>query len=351
MTTRAAARLHSAQSPGYSRRMQIRPFGDTDLRVSEFGLGCARIGGIFQGDTAGFLSLLSAARDAGINFFDTADMYSQGESETLIGRAFRTQRGRVVIASKAGYALPTRRRFAAWVKPILRPVIRAVGLRRDRLPAGVRGALAQDFSPAYLRRAVEGSLRRLRTDYLDLLQLHSPPVAVVEAGEWEVLLESLKREGKIRYYGIACETPEGGLASLKYRGVSSVQFTLNLLEQRAVEGLLPKLRARNVAGIARECLANGLLAKREQEIDLAAFCSSAEERSLREEQLAKYRKLAADSGRTLAGFALEFVRRVEGISVALLGVRTLPQMQGLLDEISRDQVSPERRSSGGAPAP
>ena len=61
----------------------------------------------------GFLNLLSAARDAGINFFDTADMYSQGESESLIGRAFRGQRHRVVIASKAGYCLPAQRRIAA----------------------------------------------------------------------------------------------------------------------------------------------------------------------------------------------------------------------------------------------
>jgi aryl-alcohol dehydrogenase-like predicted oxidoreductase len=313
--------------------MRVRPFGNTDLRVSEFGLGCARIGGIFQGDTAGFLNLLSAARDAGINFFDTADMYSQGESETLIGRAFRGHRGRVIIASKAGYSLPARRRFAAWVKPLLRPAIRLIGLRRDRLPAAVRGALAQDFSPAYIRRAVEGSLRRLSTDYLDLLQLHSPPMGVVEAGEWVPVLESLKREGKIRYYGIACDAMEVGLAALRYTGVSSVQFTLNLLEQRAVDGLLPALRGRRVAGIARECLANGLLAKKEQEIDLNAFCQSPEERALREEQLTKYRKAAAEKGRSLASFGLEFVRGVEGVSVVLLGVRTLTQLQGLLDDI------------------
>ncbi len=83
-------------------RVQTRVFGSTDLIVSEFGLGCARIGGIFQRDPAGFLDLLSGARDAGINFFDTADMYSQGESEVLVGRAFRQNRERVVISSKAG---------------------------------------------------------------------------------------------------------------------------------------------------------------------------------------------------------------------------------------------------------
>jgi aryl-alcohol dehydrogenase-like predicted oxidoreductase len=327
--------------------MKLRPFGNTELRVSEFGLGCARIGGIFQGDTTGFLNLLSAARDAGINFFDTADMYSQGESETLIGRAFRTQRSRVIIASKAGYSLPRRRKFAAWIKPLLRPAIRVIGLRRDRLPAAVRGALAQDFSPSYLRRAVEGSLRRLRTDYLDLLQLHSPPIDVVEAGEWEPLLESLKREGKIRYYGIACDAMDVGLASLRYPGVSSVQFSLNLLEQGAASGLFPELRARGVAGIARECLANGLLAKRQEEVNLDAFCQSAEQRVLREAQLAKYRKLAAESGRSLTGLALDFVRHIEGVSIALLGVRTFPQLQGLLGEIRADGPSPTGQTTDG----
>ena len=315
--------------------MKSRAFGNTDLQVTEFGIGCARIGGIFQGDASGFVNLLSAARDAGINFFDTADMYSQGESESLLGRAFRHQRSRVIIASKAGYSLPTRRRLAALVKPLLRPVIRAIGLRRDRLPSGVRGQLAQDFSPTYLRRAVESSLRRLRTDYLDLFQLHSPPIEVIERGEWEPMMETLKRAGKIRYYGIACDTIDVALASLQYPGISAVQYTLNLLEQRAVDSLLPELRARNVAFIARECLANGLLAKRAEDIDLKAFCQTPEEQARRRDQLAELRKRAADGGVSLTSLALEYARDAEGASVALLGVRNIQQLNGLLEQIRR----------------
>ena len=78
--------------------------------------------------------------------------------------ALATQRARVVIATKAGYCLPGRRKLAGRLKPILRPLIRALGIRRDRLPAGAGGVLTQDFSPSYLARAVEASLRRLRTD-------------------------------------------------------------------------------------------------------------------------------------------------------------------------------------------
>jgi len=312
----------------------MRAFGRTDLSVSVFGLGCARIGGIFQRDTAGFLNLLSAARDAGITFFDTADMYSQGESEILVGRAFKNRRSRVVIASKAGYLLPTRRKLAARLKPILRPIIQRLGIRRDRLPASARGSLAQDFSPAYLRKAVEGSLRRLQTDYLDLLQLHSPPADVVERGEWKPALDALKREGKIRYYGVSCDTVEAGLAALRYPDVSSLQFSLSLLEPRAAEALAPQVRARGIAGVARECLANGLLAKAADQIDLAAYCRSSEEQKLREEQLAKYRQAAAEKGSSLARMAMDFVAGVEGVSVALLGVRSVAQLHGLIGDLT-----------------
>src|SRR4051812_18267662 len=111
-------------------RVEIRQrrFGATDLMVSEFGLGCARIGGIFKTGPQEFVGLLSAALDAGITFFDTSNIYSQGESEQLIGRAFRHRRDDVVIATKAGYVLPSQRRMIARIKPFVRPVIRALGL-------------------------------------------------------------------------------------------------------------------------------------------------------------------------------------------------------------------------------
>jgi aryl-alcohol dehydrogenase-like predicted oxidoreductase len=308
----------------------VRPFGKTDLSVSEVGLGCARIGGIFQRDTRAFLDLLSAARDGGINFFDTADMYSQGESEELVGRAFRGMRAKVVIASKAGHCLPARRKFVARLKPVLGPVIKLLKIRRDRLPAAARGVLMQDFSPRYLRRAVEGSLRRLRTDYLDVFQLHSPPAEVVERGEWEPALEGLKRAGKIRYYGVSCDAMEAGLAALRFPGVSVVQFPLNLLEQGAAETLGPKLRAAGVAGIARECLANGLLVKEAHEVDVGAFSASDAQRQLREGQLATFRQRAAVRGVTLARLAMDYVASVEGVSVALVGARSVEQLRGVL---------------------
>jgi aryl-alcohol dehydrogenase-like predicted oxidoreductase len=310
--------------------MNLRPFGRTDLRVSELGLGCARIGGIFQSSSGGFVDLLSAAFDAGINFFDTADMYCQGESEALLGRAFRRRRDQVILASKAGWVLPAQRKWVARIKPFARPVIQLLGLKRKHVPGAVAGQLDQDFSPAYLRRQVEGSLRRLRTDHLDLFQLHSVPAEVVRRGEWLEAVEAMKREGKFRYYGVSVDTLEAGQEALRYPGVASIQVLINKLEQGALKALVPAAQAAGVSIIARECLANGLLIKDTAGLDLSTYCQSPEEVALRVKQLAACREEASREGRTVAELALRFVNQLEGVPVALVGARTVAQLQALL---------------------
>ena len=120
--------------------------------VSTYGLGCARIGGVFKGNSGDFVKLLTTARDGGISFFDTADIYSQGESEQLLGRAFRGRRRDVVIASKAGYVLPSPAKTGGAPRSrSVRPAIRLLGLSRRHLPSAVRGELAQNFSPCVLK--------------------------------------------------------------------------------------------------------------------------------------------------------------------------------------------------------
>jgi aryl-alcohol dehydrogenase-like predicted oxidoreductase len=241
-------------------------------------------------------------------------------------------RDKVVLASKVGYRLPAQRRLAGRIKPLLRPLVRLLRIRRDQLPGLARGTLDQEFGADYLKGAVEASLRRLRTDYLDLLQLHSPPAEVVARGEWERALEDMKRAGKIRYYGVACDTEDAGHAALRFAGVSSLQMTLNVLEHTAADGLLPETRSRRVAFIARECLANGILAKPERDVDLGAYCKTPEELGRRTEQLAELRRQVAARGVSLTRAALGFVSGTEGVSVTLLGVRTLAQLTGLLAE-------------------
>jgi len=310
-----------------NRTMQRRQFGTTGIEVSELGLGCARVGGIFQKGSGGFDELLSRAFDLGINFYDTADMYCQGESEQLIGRAFRKRRSQVVIASKVGYVLPGQRKLVARIKPLVRPLIRLLGLKRARLPAAVSGQLSQNFEPAYVKRAVEASLRRLRTDYLDLLQLHSPPAEVVRRGQWLRALQDLQRSGKIRFYGISCDTLDAAQAALEVPGVVSLQVVVSLLEQRMAEALAGPARERGIAIIARECLANGLLAKPEAEIDYKSYCDSPAQEAERRAALVEYRKTATQTGKSLSSLALQFAAGVDSVAVALVGASRTQQLE------------------------
>ena len=329
MNVPTAAKTESGATPAPIVTERLT-FGSTDLRVSPLGIGCARIGGVFQGDSGAFVSLIGRALDAGINFFDTADMYSGGESESILGRAFAGKRDRVVIASKVGYVLPAQRRLAGRIKPLLGPVIRMLGLSRSKLPASVRGAPSQNFSPDYIKSAVESSLVRLRTDHIDVLQLHSPPADVIRRGDWSRVLESLKRSGKVRYYGIACRTAEDALLALEHPDVAAIQVTVNLLETSAVDTVLPAARGRGVAVIARECLANGVLVKEPHEIDASVMFSSAEEASRKLRLAASYRDAAERRGLPLATLALKYALAQEGVSTALVGVRTPAHLDGAL---------------------
>jgi len=172
-------------------------------------------------------------------------------------------------------------------------------------------------------------LRRLGTDYLDLYQLHSPPAASIQAGDWVEALERLKQAGKIRYYGISCDTSEAAVAALKHPGVSSLQVVLNMLDHDAID-TLPVARSQGVGVIARECLANGLLIKDAAAIDIRTYVQSDEEAAVKTAAIARHRQTAAERGYTLPQLALDYVNRLDGVSVALVGVSTLQQLNTLL---------------------
>src|SRR5882757_9706005 len=150
--------------------MKFNAFGTTGLSVSEIGFGGSRIGGVFadKNSSKEALTVLRKALDCGITFYDTADMYSQGESESLMGTAFRGRRQQVILATKGGYRLPARRNLIKRVKPFVRPLVQALKIKRASLPTGFSGALSQNFAPEYLSRALEASLKRLQPDYVEL---------------------------------------------------------------------------------------------------------------------------------------------------------------------------------------
>jgi aryl-alcohol dehydrogenase-like predicted oxidoreductase len=301
--------------------MKFNAFGNTGLSVSEIGFGGSRIGGVFadQNSSKEALNVLRQALDSGINFYDTADMYAQGESESLIGTAFRGRREQVILATKGGYCLPARRNLMKRIKPLVRPIVQALGLKRAKLPAGFSGALSQDFSPSYLTKALEASLRRLQTDYVDLYQLHSPRAPFLQTDAFAAALETLEKlkgQGKLRFYGVATEEPQDAPLCLSAPGISSVQLGFGLLDLEALEqGTLASAAARGLAIIARGCFGGGLL---KDGLDGAQL----EAATPKWQRILALRSLSRSADRSVLDMALQFCRGTAAVSVTLLGMRT-----------------------------
>jgi aryl-alcohol dehydrogenase-like predicted oxidoreductase len=319
--------------------VQYRQFGKTTWRVSEIGFGGARIGGLLaqDGGRAASLRTLDAAYDAGINFYDTADIYSQGESEVLIGEAFRKKRDKVFIASKGGYCLPAKSRLVQLIKPLAKPIARWIGLRRTAIPDALSGGLSQDFSPTHLRTAAELSLRRLKSDYIDLYQLHSPSPEELRGARFQDTLGELARlksEGKIREFGIAVDVAEHARDCLALEGVSSVQLPFGLLDLEALDGVLQALSDRQFGVIARGCFGGGLLKEALSEAELRAM-------EPKWERILLLRRLSARLKRTPLEAALQLSLRVREISVTILGMRNTRHLASNLEYYSSKGLSDE----------
>lgn len=218
--------------------MQYRTLGRTGLRVSEVGFGAWAIGGpsklgeleIGWGEVDDGMSLraIDTAYDAGVTFFDTADAYGAGRSETLLGKALKPKRDRVVIATKVG----NRTVDGRWVK---------------------------DVSKAWIPQALDASLARLGMDYVDLYQLHSPTDTADYRDEAFEALETLKAQGKIRSYGVSVGPAAHGPWVIRNTRADTIQVVYNLLDREPEDELLPLAQAQGVGIIARVPLASGFL--------------------------------------------------------------------------------------------
>ncbi len=323
--------------------MRYRPFGSTGLLASEVGLGCARLGGVFQGSSrTELVALLRRAHEAGITLFDTADIYTQGESERLVGDAFRSVRGEVIIATKFGYRLPAQKQLVHRIKPLLKPIVRHLGLTPGQLHTRVRGTLAeQDFSPGHIVAAVEASLRRLRTDYIDVYQLHDPSPEVLRRGEFVGPLERLQDQGKIRCWGIAPQHPEHVLAAIDYPSLASVQVGLSALEQSALDAAIPRAAARGAAIIGRQVYASGLLTRSYENIEPHDLDPEPSVASRKQAQLQHFGIVADRCGRTRAELALKFALGCDDVSVVLLGISRAAQLQESLRALAAAPLSAE----------
>jgi aryl-alcohol dehydrogenase-like predicted oxidoreductase len=209
--------------------MDYRPLGRTGYSVSTISFGAWAIGGTWgpvEDDDS--LKALHRAVDLGVNFFDTADVYGDGHSERLLAKLRRERSEPFVIATKAGRRLNPHS---------------ADGYNRENLT-----------------RFVERSLVNLKTDALDLVQLHCPPTDVYYRPEVFDVMDGLVRAGKIRFYGVSVERVEEALKAIEFPGVQSVQIIYNMFRQRPAELFFAEAKRRQVGILARLPLSSGLLA-------------------------------------------------------------------------------------------
>jgi aryl-alcohol dehydrogenase-like predicted oxidoreductase len=266
--------------------MRYQQLGTSDLQVSRIGFGCMSLP---VNSTAESVNLLHQAIELGINYFDTADLYDKGMNEEIVGKAFEGKRDEVIIATKVGNQ---------W---------RPDGSGWDWNP-----------SKAYILKAAEDSLRRLRTDHIDLYQLHGgtiddPIDETIEA------FEELKQQGKIRYYGISSIRPNVIREYVQRSSIVSVMMQYSVADRRPAEAILDLLRENKIGVLARGTLAQGMLVNKPAK----DYLGHPAERIAAAAQFLQ----GIEIGRqTSAQSAIQYVLQHPAIVAAVAGMRTPAQL-------------------------
>ena len=222
--------------------MQYRNLPNSDLKLSAVGFGLWTVSTTWWGieDDAVGIGLMRQAYDLGVTFYDTADTYGNGKGETILAEALGHVRDKIVIGTKFGYDFYNH------------------GDRRE----GQR-EIPQDFSVRFLRKALEESLRRLNTDYIDIYLLHNPRLCAIDSDDLFAELEAVKREGKVRHYGVTMGPAIGweteGVAAIARRDISAFQMIHNLLEQEPGRRFLEAAAERDVGMLVRVPHSSGML--------------------------------------------------------------------------------------------
>jgi aryl-alcohol dehydrogenase-like predicted oxidoreductase len=269
--------------------MTYQNLGNSECKISRLGLGTMSLHDEAQG-----ISIIHQALDNGINYLDTADLYGRGASETMIGHALQGKRDKVVLATKVGNQWTEGKEGWSW-----------------------------NPNKSYILKAVEDSLRRLQTDYIDLYQLHGgtmedPIEETIEA------FELLKQSGKIRFYGISSIRPNVIRRWVELSNISSVMLQYSLLDRRPEESVLPLLQSKGISVMARGALAQGMLAGKLLK-PVAGYT--------KEEVIAIVDIVLADSSTPPTTTAIQYVADHHAITSVVLGVRTAEQLQEGLNAI------------------
>ena len=278
--------------------MKVRTLGNTEIEVSEISIGCMSLGN----DQSQNTSLLRSAYDFGINFFDTADLYDKGWNEKSIGKALSPIRDKVILATKVGNQW--RSDGSGW-----------------------------DWNPTkkYILQAVDDSLKRLNTDYIDLYQLHGgtiedPIDETIEA------FELLKEQGKIREYGISSIRPNVIREWIKKSNMVSVMMQYSLLDRRPEEECLDLLKASKISVLTRGSLAKGMLIDKPSK-GYVGYSKDAVEKL---QHGIKQTKNPISS-------SLQYILQHPTVSSAVVGIRTLEQLSSVINsqeiEITSESLS------------
>ncbi len=270
--------------------MNYRKLGNSDIKVSEIGFGCMSLQPEqhTQNET-----LLRTAFDSGVTLFDTADLYDKGANETTVGKALTPIRNQVIIATKVGNQWNEDGKGWTW-----------------------------NPTKAHILNAVEESLKRLQTDYIDLYQLHGGTLdddipEIVEA------FELLKQQGKIRSYGISSIRPNVIREWVKKSNLDSVMMQYSLLDRRPEEECLDYLHRSGVSVLTRGGLAKGILINKPAKSALGYS----------EDQI-NLLKTATVNTKNAVSSALQYVLQHPAVASAITGIRTLPQLIEIIESSS-----------------
>jgi aryl-alcohol dehydrogenase-like predicted oxidoreductase len=242
--------------------VKYRRLGSTDLEPSALGFGCSMIASLATRQPRDEVeSTLHEALDAGINFFDTADVYGQGDSERLLGKIFRGKRESIILCTKAGLTVGPMESLVRFVKPFANVVVRRWPVARSVTAEARRRRERHCFAPKYLRHRIEGSLRRLCVERIDLFLLHNPPDDMPERFAVFDLLNQLKQEGKLRHFGVSCRSLVDADVWIGQPDVACVQVPIGSRSLAAAIPVLARAQVRGIGVIAREIFAGGGLAR------------------------------------------------------------------------------------------
>ncbi|WP_299246121.1 aldo/keto reductase [uncultured Aquimarina sp.] len=276
--------------------MNYRKLGNSEMKISEVSFGCMSL----KEDLDINEKLIHLAFDKGINYFDTADLYQNGQNEVMLGSAVKDFRDKVIIGTKVGNQM--REDDTGW-----------------------------DWNPSkkYILKSVEESLRRLQTDYIDLYQLHGgtiddPIDETIDA------FEILKKEGKIRYYGISSIRPNVIREYVKRSNISSVMMQYSLLDRRPEESCLHLLEENNIGVLTRGSIAKGLLAGKPS-TDYLDYTASEVKKVI------DLVKNLSNNKRSMCQTAIQFVLKNSYVTSAVIGIRTKEQLLDCI-EISNNKL-------------